>query len=383
MPSRRTAFDRTPNAFAYALDHARARGLPLVDLTASNPTTVGLEVSESAVLEPLRRIDALTYRPEPFGPAETRQAVARAIGADPRRVVLTASTSEAYSFLFTLLADPGDRIGVPRPSYPLLDTLARLAGTTLETYPLRYDGRWHLDDSSLSAARERPPAAIVAVHPNHPTGSYLDDRDLECLRAIGRPLIFDEVFATYPLDDTARDPRPIASRLEDGLAFSLGGLSKLVALPQMKVGWIVVGGEPAEVDEALARLEVIADAFLSASAPALLATPAWLDAGRTVRDALHARLRVNLAAARACLDDTSAVTMLPVEGGWNLVLRVPRVKTDEAWTERFLEAGVVVHPGWLYDFDEDGFVVVSLLPDEASFARGIAALANAVRRAVA
>jgi len=376
--SARTDHDPTPNALTVALRAARARGRVL-DLTASNPTRAGIPYPTDAILSALADPRALAYEPEPFGLSHAREAVARAIGADASRVVLTASTSEAYSFLFKVLCDPGDDVLVAQPSYPLFDHLARFESVRLVPYRLAYDGAWHVDLDSLRRARTPRTRAILVVAPNNPTGSYLKRAELDAMAAMGLPIVSDEVFAPYPLrEDRARVVTALEAK--DALVFSLGGLSKMAALPQMKLGWIAVGGPREHVDDALARIELVADAFLSVGAPVQHAAGALLETRAVAAEAIAARTRENLAALRAAIGRDSPASVLDVEGGWYATIRLPRTKPEETWALELLEEdGVYVHPGHFFDFAEEAFVVVSLLTPRADFAEGVAKIAARAR----
>jgi alanine-synthesizing transaminase len=372
MLSLRSDFDLTPNALAVALARARAEGRAILDLTESNPTRAGIPYDERAILDALRCPAALTYEPAPFGLPHAREAVARELGVDPTRVVLTASTSEAYAFLFKLLCDPGDEVLVPRPSYPLFDHLARLEGVTSSPYRLAYDGAWHVDLDSVRECAARPWArAVVVVAPNNPTGSYLSHAELDAIALLGLPIVSDEVFARYPLREGAARVTTALEARGASLVFALGGLSKLAALPQMKLGWIVVGGDDtACVTRALARLEVIADAFLSVGAPVQHALPALLASHGATAGAISARTRSNLAALREEAAG-SGVTVLDVEGGWYATLRLPGTRTEEEWVQALLERdGVYVHPGHFFDFEDEPHLVVSLLTPEEPLREG-------------
>jgi alanine-synthesizing transaminase len=372
MLSLRSNFDLAPNALSVALARARAEGRIVLDLTESNPTHAGIPYDERAILEALSGRAALAYEPAPFGLPHARDAVARELGVDPARVVLTASTSEAYSFLFKLLCDPGDEVLVPRPSYPLFDHLARLEGVAPSPYRLAYDGAWHVDLDSLRRRAARAWArAVVVVAPNNPTGSYLSRAELAAIAELGLPIVSDEVFARYPLREGAARATTAIDARGAPLVFSLGGLSKLAALPQMKLGWIVVGGDDAtRVTQALSRLEVIADAFLSVGAPVQHALPALLASRGVAEGAIVARTRRNLAALRAAVAG-STVTLLDVEGGWYATLRLPGTRTEEEWVRALLDAdGVYVHPGHFFDFESEPHVVVSLLTPEQPLREG-------------
>ena len=374
MFSSRSSVDLAHNRLTVALAEARTRGTKVLDLTASNPTTAGVPYDASAILAALAPAAAMTYEPAPFGLAHARQAVARDVAAhgapiDASRVVLTASTSEAYAFLFKLLCDPGDEVLVPRPSYPLFEHLARLESVRAVPYPLRYDGAWHVDLPSLSAARSPRTRAIVTVSPNNPTGSYVTGAEFAAIAAHGLPIVSDDVFARYAMRPHGK-PANVLDTPGAPLVFSLGGLSKLAALPQMKLAWIAVGGEAAHVDGALARLEVIADSFLSVGTPVQHALPALLASRSVVEGAIAARTRTNLAWTETAVVG-SATSLLDVEGGWYATLRLPTTRGEEAWVLAFLEDGVHVHPGHFFDFEDEAYVVVSLLTPEATFREGV------------
>jgi aspartate/methionine/tyrosine aminotransferase len=378
--SRRSGGDRTENALTVALGRAQATGAEVLDLTVGNPTRVDLPYDAEEIRAALSDPAALRYEPAPFGLPSARAAIAEELAADgvdvsPDRVVLTASTSEAYGFLLKLLCDPGEEVLVPRPGYPLVDELARFEGVTPVGYRVAYDGAWHLDVASLRAAVSPRTRAIVVVSPNNPTGHYLKDDERVALRSLGLPVICDEVFLRYPHGDVR--PRT-ALTIRDVPVFVLGGLSKLAGLPQLKLGWIAAGGPGAEIEAALARLEHVADAWLSVSTPVQVAVPRLLAAAAVTRAAIAARVADNLAALRARLDGTSA-TVLPVEGGWYAVVHLPAVRGEEAWALHLLEdLGVLVQPGWLYDFETEPHAVVSLLVPEATFREGIDRLAGAL-----
>ena len=381
--SARSGVDLTPNPLAAAL--ARLGDRPCLDLTTSNPTTASIPYDRDAILSALARPGALVYEPAPFGLPLAREAVARDLSAhgaavDPARVVLTASTSEAYAFLFKLLCDPGDEVLVPRPSYPLFEHLARLESVTAVPYRLAYDGTWHVDLPSVRAAISGRTRAVVAVSPNNPTGSYLKTSELAELASLGLPIVSDEVFARYPLRPDATRARSALEADPATLVFALGGLSKLAALPQAKLAWMAVGGGPARVDEALARLEVIADAFLSVAAPVQHALPALLTSRAVAEQAIRDRTARNLAWLTSAVAG-SAVSLLDTEGGWYATLRLPRTHDEQAWVLVFLQEDAVhVHPGHFFDFDEEAYVVVSLLTPEATHREGSTRILDRVAR---
>lgn len=383
--SARTSQHDAPNALSAAV--ARA-GDGLLDLTTSNPTRAGIPYEARDVTSALADERAMVYAPEPLGLPAAREAVAadwraRGVGIDASRVVITASTSEAYATLFKVLCDPGDEILVPAPSYPLLDHLAAFDSVTLKRYPLVYAGSWHVDVDALRAAVGPRTRAIVVVSPNNPTGSYLGREELDAMLATGLPVVSDEVFATYPLGDGVPDGR-VASVLEAGsrgLVFALSGLSKLAALPQMKAGWIGVSGEPALVRAALARLELVLDAYLSVATPVQHALGALLATRATPEGAIRARTRANLATVQRAMAGAPAASVLAAEGGWYAVVRVPEVHTDEEWALMLVEdERVHVQPGYFFDMGPGAFLVVSLLTPEDVLAEGVARIAARVAR---
>jgi len=373
-PSSRLPRESAPNALSRALDALRRDGTSYIDLTESNPTRAGIAYPEG-LLSPLSSPAALRYEPQPLGLAAAREAVAADCGrrgarVDPANVVLSASTSEMYAWLFKLLCDPGESVVVPRPSYPLFEHLTRLEGVRAEAYRLEYHGRWEIDLASVAAA----PAgtrAVLLVSPNNPTGSYVSAREIDALvglcRDRGWALIVDEVFADYTLDATA-PITDLAARAEV-LTFSMGGASKSLGLPQVKLGWTVVGGPDADREAALEGLELIADTFLSVSTPVQVAAASLLQHGSAVRGAIQARVRANLAAARRIAVSHSSCDLLPVEGGWSAVVRVPATRGEEALVLDLLaRERILVHPGYFFDFEHEAFVIVSLLVPEPVFA---------------
>ncbi|HEY7515005.1 MAG TPA: pyridoxal phosphate-dependent aminotransferase, partial [Vicinamibacteria bacterium] len=310
----------------------------------------------------------------------------RGVPTDPDHIVLTASTSEAYSFVFKLLCDPGDDVLVPRPSYPLFDFLATLESVGVSPYALVYDGAWLVDATAVAAAAGPRTRAVVLVNPNNPTGSYLKRAEVEDILALAATrelaLVSDEVFADYAFE---RDPRRVAAVAGGSacLTFSFGGLSKSCGLPQLKLAWIVVSGPAGPRDEALARLELVSDTYLSASTPVQLALPGILRRLPELQAPIRRRLDANLATLRKALGPPSPTTLLPVEGGWSAVLRLPATRTAEEHACRLLEGpGVLVHPGYFFDFEGEAYLVISLLPPEAIFEEGVLRLVDEVARAI-
>ncbi len=380
--SRRTDLASAENVLTRLLREARSRG-PVLDLTASNPTTARLPYAEDEIRAALSDARCLVYAPSARGTREAREAISafymEELGAavDPDRVVLVASTSEAYAMLFKVLCDPGDVVLAPRPSYPLFDHLAACEAVRLAPYTIAYDGRWHVDIPSLRAGVTPDVRAILAVSPNNPTGSYLARAELDAMLAAGLPLVVDEVFAQYPLGSRVPAVRSVCAE-RGGLCFALSGLSKLGGLPQMKLAWIVVSGEPSLVDAALARLDVVCDAFLSVGAPVQVALPRLLAAGRTTREGIQRRIAANLRAVAERTRDRP-VTLLDVEGGWYAILRLPATRSEETWAEGLLrEHAVYTHPGYFFDMATEPHLVVSLLAPPEVLDEGVERLLSHV-----
>jgi len=372
--SRRSSRDLSLNAIAVAL----SRGVrPRYDLTSSNPTSAFIPYP-TELAEVLERAQSrsLRYTPHALGLPSARAALAAAVAADPDDILLTASTSEAYSFLFKLLCDPGDRVLVPAPSYPLFEHLAELEGVGAVSYRLAYDGAWHIDFDSVHRALGPLVRAIVVVSPNNPTGHYLLESERAKLEALGLPLIVDEVFAPFPL--RARVPEKRAE--SSVLTFALDGLSKRAGLPQLKLAWTALHGPEAARRQARERLELISDTFLSVGTPVQEALPDLLGLAPTIAGRIGARCGENLASLEQILRD-SPVSVLRAEAGWSAVLQLPRVQTEEQLVLGLLEqAGVLVQPGWFYDFEAEPFAVVSLLGEPQAFAEGVSQLARYVSR---
>lgn len=377
--SHRVDADLTVNRLTTTLAALRAESRSIIDLTLSNPTIAGLEYPRG-MLDGLADARGLVYRPEAFGLRTAREAVAadygrRGVSVEAGRIVLTASTSEAYSLLFKLLCDPDTEILVPRPSYPLLDHLARLDAVSARFYDLEYQRTWSIDFASVERGLSSATRAIVIVSPNNPTGSRIRQHELERLDALaaehGAAVIIDEVFADYNLagsSDTASPPRAGSS-----LVFSLGGLSKSIGLPQAKLAWIAAGGPAAIVAEALARLEFAADAYLSVSTPVQEAAAELLRAGRVVREQIQARVAGNYRDLVKSVSDESGCTVLQADGGWYAVLRVPAIASEEDLVLSLLvDDGVLTHPGYFFDFQGGAHLVVSLLSPPPVLREGIA-----------
>lgn len=381
--SDRTAWDLRPNPLSEALEARRRSGAAILDLTASNPTRCGFPAPGREILAALASEGALAYEPDPRGLPAARQAVSgyyegKGAAVPSGSLLLTSSTSEAYAYLFRLLANPGDAVLAPAPSYPLFDYLARANDVRLRSYPLREEDGFRIDLAALEAAAGGARALLV-VNPGNPTGAYLrrDERErlVEICGAHGLALVVDEVFSDFAL--APADDAVFTLAGEDRvLTFVLNGFSKMLALPQMKLGWVAASGPARPLAEAAARLEVIADTYLSVGTPVQAAAPALLGLRERIQAPILARLEANLAALRTRLAPPSRASALAVEGGWSAVIRVPSTRTDEAWAVALLDSdGVLVHPGFFYDFPSEGRLVVSLLPEEPVFREAIERLA--------
>jgi len=430
MFSERTNWRLAQNRFTQTVEDARVRGVRLLNLTASNPTRVGLEYDSHAILGSLGSARALDYDPQAKGLLSAREAVARyyvercargetdvasnVCAIDPEKIVLTASTSEGYSYVFRLLCNAGDELLVPKPSYPLFEFLADLQDVKLVPYPLIYDHGWQMDFHSMEKTVTPRTRGVVLVHPNNPTGSYVHEGELGALnefcRTRGLALVVDEVFLDYEIGSsgakaqastgrtdrsaesaaqpksavelrstgqpmaavpTCAEPAPSFVSNDRVLTFTLSGLSKISALPQMKVAWIVTSGPPAQVAATMSRLEVIADTYLSMNAPVQWAVPVMLGQRQSIQRQLLERVQENLAELDRQLAEQKACQRLVVEGGWCAVLRVPVTRSDEELAIQLVrEKAVIVHPGHFYDFESDGYLVLSLIAQADEFAEG-------------
>lgn len=380
--SARTGWETTEADLAHTLRERKESGQPIYDLTASNPTHCGFTYDEATILTPLAAKQALIYHPNPRGMFQAREAVSayyRDHGAavDPAQIVLTTSTSEAYSYLFRLLCDPGDEVLIAQPSYPLFDFLAALDDVRLAPYALFYDHGWHLDVEAVRSRITRRTRAIALVHPNNPTGHFTKAHERAQLEALcaehNLALIIDEVFLDYAFDPAlaktfATGPHPV-------LTFVLSGISKIAGLPQMKAAWIAAFGPDEALKQSMVRLEVIADTFLSMSAPIQHALPHWLAHRYAIQQQISRRTAVNLAKLDSLLAAQSMVTRLEVEAGWYAVLRIPALQNDEETAIKLIrESGVSTHPGYFFGFLGDSWLVVSLLTPENDFSTGLNAI---------
>src|SRR5579864_4899261 len=378
MFSRRTEWKLTPNRFTQVQHELQAAGKAVLDLTISNPTRAGLHYDSETILQALVNPKALDYDPQPKGLRSAREGVAgyyrkQHDEIDPDAIVLTTSTSEGYSYVLRLLCNAEEEVLVPKPSYPLFEFLADLQDVKLVPYPLLYDHGWQIDFHSLENAVSGQTRGVVLVHPNNPTGSYVQSHEAGLLNALcrehGLALIVDEVFLDYAHDGK---PRPSFAGNQDVLTFTLSGLSKISGLPQMKVAWIASSGPPSSVTAAMALLEVIADTYLSMNAPLQWATPVLLEQRKSIQRQLLDRVQANLAELDRQLACQKSCQRLSVDGGWYSVLRVPVTRSDEELAiELVRKKSVLVHPGHFYDFPSDGYLVLSLITPEREFAEGI------------
>ncbi|MBZ5700119.1 MAG: pyridoxal phosphate-dependent aminotransferase [Acidobacteriia bacterium] len=384
MFASRTNWRLNPNRFTQALEEHRRSGKPLWDLTVSNPTACGLAYPDQEIVAALADRRAIEYRPESKGILEAREGVSdyyrgrmgfsgSGERVDPERILLTSGTSEGYSHIFRLLCEAGDEVLVPAPSYPLFEFLGDLADLRLVPYPLLYDHGWQIDFASLRAALTPRSRAVLVVHPNNPTGSFVKRREAaelaEICAARDMAIVADEVFLDY-----AAGPEPAQTFAfhDAALTFTLSGLSKISLLPQMKLAWMAVSGPQALVQTAVERLEIIADTYLSPSTPVQLALPKFLELRHGLQAQLLRRISTNIAVLDGVLRESKLLTRLEREGGWYAVLRVPATGPDEDLAVALLErCSVLVHPGHFFNFSQDGFLVLSLITPELQFREGV------------
>ena len=380
MFSSRLDWSAPENPLAKLLREKRTRGVELLDLTESNPTAAGFSYAADALLGALADPRALRYEPHPAGLADARAAVAEYYretppGVSPERILLTASTSEAYSLLFKLLADPGDEVLVPRPSYPLFEFLAALESVRPIPYALVYDAKWRIDFDALERQVTNRTRAVVLVNPNNPTGSFLKKQEVDRLVTLCQrhrmAILSDEVFSDYVFGPDEERVGSLAGR-DDVLTFVLSGFSKVLALPQVKLGWIVVGGPESARSEAFSRLELIADTYLSVSTPVQWAARRLLACRTAIQQQILDRVCANRAFLSNRIGGDSPWRLLDTEGGWYGVLEAPRIHSEEEWTLELLQQdNVLVQPGFFFDFEREAFLVVSLLTQAEIFRDGI------------
>jgi aspartate/methionine/tyrosine aminotransferase len=379
MFSSRTNWHRQPNRLSQSLDERRRSGKLIFDLTISNPTEAGIEFPSEEILSAIAQPQSLLYTPDPKGLLSAREAIAeyyfsKRIDVHPSQIVLTASTSEAYSFLFTLLCKAGDDVLIPTPAYPLFEFLSQLNHVHLKPYHLRYDGEWHIDVDSVRRTISSSTKAIVVINPHNPTGMFLKREERRALSEVCQEknlaLIVDEVFVDYGLQIGENIVGSTAGN-SSALTFTLNGISKLCGLPQLKLGWIVVSGSGEEKSEALHRLEIIADTFLSVNTPVQVALPQLLKSGEVVRQRIRERVETNLYFLKNSLSKNLPISLLESEGGWYAILKIPNTKSEEEWVLQLLdEAGVYVFPGYFFEFQESGYLILSLLTTRDVFEKG-------------
>ena len=383
----RTNWNLTTNKLTQALAGHRASGREVLDLSVSNPTECGFRYDQKAIMRALCSPASLEYHPDPKGLEQARRAVAgyyegRGGMVKPEEIILTTSTSEAYSYVFRLLCNPGDELLIPTPSYPLFDFLADIQDVKLKRYPLIYDHGWQIDFHGLQQAMTERTRGVIVVHPNNPTGHFTKPAEMAQLSQIcatrQMTIIADEVFLDFALEE--QRPQSFTSS-QEALTFTLSGLSKISGLPQMKFAWLATSGPENLKTEALSRLEMIADTFLSMNAPVQLAATAFLEQRHSFQSQLMQRVRNNLKELDGQLAAQLHCSRLELEGGWYAVLRVPATRSDEELAIALLqEKDVYVHPGHLYDFHQEGILVVSLITPESVFATGLARLLEVVTR---
>ncbi|MCX6133108.1 MAG: pyridoxal phosphate-dependent aminotransferase [Ignavibacteriales bacterium] len=387
MFSARTNWDSVPAPLFALAQEMRAAGKEIIDLTESNPTKCGF-LSDPDDLIPRSALQrSINYDPDPKGLFDARQVIARwycrqGTIVDPSHIVLASSTSEAYSFLLGLLCNSAESIAVPKPSYPLFDYLARLNDVECRHYGLAYDGEWHVDWPSLENVLTAGTKALVLVHPNNPTGSYITTDEAERIvrvsRELGIPLIVDEVFGAYSLGESARRFGSFAGT-HGTLTFTLNGISKLGGLPQLKLAWIAVSGPDHLCSEALRRLEIIADTFLSVGTPVQHSLGSLMGNGSPMTGKIKERLVSNVEELRRTFSASLPASLFACEGGWSAVLRLPAIRSDEEWALELLRSqGVLVYPGQLFEFDIPSCIVVSLLPKSQIVSEGIRRIVTAI-----
>lgn len=380
--SQRLPWDVSSNSLTGLLRAKRLACVPLLDLTVSNPTEAFADYPHKAIQDAYAHVDDFTYKPDPFGQEQARSAIAelygrRGIAISPDRLVLTASTSEAYALLFKLFGDPESEILAPAPSYPLFEYLAALESLRIVPYRLVYDGAWSIDWANLREQIGPRTRAIVIVNPNNPTGSFLKRWEAEELFQIAQqhelPIISDEVFLDYSFGESGDKQKTLIGS-ESILSFSLDGFSKTAVMPQMKLGWIAINGREEQVEIARARFELLLDTYLSVSTPVQCAAPELLHIGAEFQHKVAARTKRNLNSLSRCLHNTPAHA-LHTEGGWSVIVQLPRTHSEETWVSRLLEEqGVIVQPGYFFDMASEAYVVRSLITPPETFDEGIVRL---------
>jgi hypothetical protein len=387
--SSRTSWNLTTNLLTLRRQGLQEAGAKILDLTESNPTHCEFSYFTRELLAPLTEAENLNYEPSPRGLQGARQAIAnyyreKNIKADPCAIFLTAGTSEAYSFLFRLLLNPGERISVPRPSYPLFDFLAGLGDVIVDKYPLRYEARWEIDLDALRHGSRPETKAIILVNPNNPTGSFLKRTEFSEIVKFAKEkelaLIADEVFSNYSFMEDSNRISSLAENSE-ALTFTLEGISKTLGLPQMKLAWIVANGPKSILQEAIERLEIILDTYLSVSMPIQQACIQWFSRRKEIQAEISARLYENKIFLEDCLHRHPSSHCLHAEGGWYAVIRIPRTKNEEEWVLEFLEKDhVFVHPGYFFNGEGEAYIVLSLLPPPKVFREGVSRIFSRIEK---
>jgi aspartate/methionine/tyrosine aminotransferase len=394
--SLRTEWDREPNRLTQLYDNLRKEGKKIHDLTISNPTECSISYPVKKIFSALSNPQGVHYSPDPHGLLTARQAVKdyykeRAADIDEENIFITASTSEAYSLLFTLLCNPGETILAPRPSYPLFEFLAQLTGVTLKYYPLQYEGGWYMDTETIARSVTTATKAIIMVHPHNPTGMFIKKHEYsQIIEIAGKhrmAVIADEVFLDFALD-SPKNVLGTTAGTSDILTFTLSGISKTIGLPQFKLGWIVISGYEPHSREATARLEIMSDTYLSANTPVQIALPDLMKECIEIRQGIHDRVRSNYQYIHQLLYESGQnnnypCSVLEAEGGWYAIIRVPRTQTAEAWAIELLgRHDIYVYPGHFFDFNDEGFLVVSLLTEEETFRRLVKQIADFISESV-
>ncbi|HMD12989.1 MAG TPA: pyridoxal phosphate-dependent aminotransferase [Bacteroidota bacterium] len=386
--SRRTNWYRRQNRLADCLENRRASGKPIIDLTSSNPTECGFHYPHTAIIDAFSTPELVSYQPDPHGLILARKVVSdyyqtRGHSVDPSAIFLTASSSEAYSHIFKLLCNVNDTVLVPQPSYPLFEYLAQINDVHLDYYHLIYDNGWHIDFESIRHAISSSTKAIVIVNPHNPTGMFVDASEYSEIRELAikhnLAIIVDEVFIDYSFESNPLPDRSYVTETQV-LTFTLNGIAKMLGLPQMKLGWMIVGGPPKDRQEVVARMEILCDTFLSVNTPVQLAFPPIMAVAQSIHQEIARRVKANYKSLRSIILRSAPVSVLENEGGWYSILKVPNIKSDEQWTLGILEKkGVYVFPGYFFDFEPDAFLVVSLLIEEKKFISGIQTLLTFVQ----
>jgi len=389
--SQRTDWPLASNQFSNELNDLRNDNVSLLDLTESNPTNCGFSYLKNDIIAPLAEDANLCYTPTPRGNLQTREAICRyyeekGLNVAPEQIFLTASTSEAYSYIFRLLVDPGEGVLFPFPSYPLFSFLGDLNDVRIDTYPLVYQKLWSIDLQGMHCAICNDTKAIVLVNPNNPTGSFIRRKELEEINILCRKqnisLVCDEVFSDFVFEQA--DDQVSLVNNDQVLTFVLGGISKTLGLPQMKLSWIIVNGPQNLVKASSERLEVIADTYLSVNTPTQNAFPLWLSHRKTIQTEINNRIKHNLDFLKEHVNNVDACELLTADGGWYAVIMIPDRLSEEQWILTFLKKDhVVVHPGYFFDFPEETYIVISLLPEAGTFQEGIKRVIKRIREQVA